>query len=1320
MMVHSPIVADFRSWIKPRVRASSVKSLSFGIAFLLFSWCLPSAAGQEEIPKLRVACVGDSITEGTANADYRINSWPQILQRMLDRQFPDQYEIRNFGRSGATLLRKGRKPYWDQDVYSQALAYDPNLVILNLGTNDATEANWIPHGSAFEDDCRKLIETFRGLSSKPRVYLSNLTEMMENHPLYEECKLNRLRIERILHKLAREYELPIIDFKTPTAGRMELFPDGLHPNTAGNALLAGAAFEAICGKKAPGDPSLQPLSVEGERHHLVQNGKGIKVKLGNWKQASGWVEGTGAKQLLLSKLGVAEGDFHLQARLRMRNQKNSAAGFVINDNFFGFEGARGTVFRNGPQMGGLRLLHPAELLWKRDDWIEFEVIRNGAMVWFLVNQFIVDMAPIPGKVERLGFDPTRSLMQIKDLSIVGSTFPIQPRHWQRRSYRTPWVDLSIQKSRVKFLSKEDVIIGNTLVSEPLIDPESGERISFVSAKKEGQPAFVKFKRPNETGWSEPLLLPAILTGTGYAAAILADGRVLVTFRDLHPTSPTRGDFVAWVGRIQDLRSQEEGDFTCRLLQNRGRPLQSGSLGLKVFPDGTVVSTAESRSRGGAPIAISQIRYDLPAMIELLPTRGSELPLLDLDRDSGRHVVVDREEGQYLGHVTTVLLEDGKTMLAVYPKGHGKGAIVYKRSEDGGLTWSGRLPTPQSWQSSREVPTIHRVIDPESGQKRLILWSGLYPARLAVSEDDGVHWSELQAAGDWGGIVVMGFVERLRNGSYLAMFHDDGRFISKENRRVHPPVFTVYKTFSHDGGYHWTEPEVVWSGTEIHLCEPGCIRSPDGRTLAVLLRENSRTQNSYVIFSEDEGLTWSPPRELPASLTGDRHTGKMSPDGRLFISFRDTSHDSSTQGDWNGWVGTWEDIYYGRPGQYRVRIKDNKHRWDTAYPGVEVLPNGTFVVTTYGHWEEGKPPYILSARFTLEELDRKASEVPWKKTLFTAGMNGVHTYRIPALAVTQSGALIACVDARIRSSRDLPNNIDTVIRRSFDGGKSWGEVQTILDWPEGEGTADPCLLVDSESNRVWCAVTWSGKASWSSSKPGFGRDSFHNYLVYSDDDGQSWSKPINITREIKDPDWKSTWFSPGAGLVSKQGRMFLPFSAADENSKVFTFAAASDDGGKNWRRIGPMGANTNESMIVQLSDQRLLCNMRSRHGFHQRAISYSGDGGANWSPLEHHSELVGPVCQASLLTVPAAITPDQREWLVFCNPASKKRDSLSLRVSFDGGLTWPVLRQVHSGPAAYSCMSILADGRIGLLYERGEENPYEGIGFASIPLTWLAE
>lgn len=368
---------------------------------------------------------------------------------------------------------------------------------------------------------------------------------------------------------------------------------------------------------------------------------------------------------------------------------------------------------------------------------------------------------------------------------------------------------------------------------------------------------------------------------------------------------------------------------------------------------------------------------LSGLLMCLCLMGADHPrFIDLDDQVFRQVVVDREANQYLGHPTTLLLEDSKTLLCVYPKGHGRGPIVYKRSTDGGLTWSDRLDTPASWSTSKETPTLHRVID-AAGRKRIVMFSGLYPCRMAISEDDGATWSELNKVGDWGGIVTMGCVTKLETGAghYMALFHDDGRFFASTPDTSKPRAMTLYRTISTDGGLTWKFPDVVDRSSTHHICEPGLVRSPDGKQLAVLLRENSRRHNSQIIFSNDEGTTWTTIRNLPASLNGDRHTGKYLPDGRLFISFRSRQPKDAQpvahEGDWIAWVGTYDDLVQGNPGQYVVRLKDNKKGADCAYPGVEVLPDGTIVTTTYGHWSAGQEPYILSVRLKLDELDRMA-------------------------------------------------------------------------------------------------------------------------------------------------------------------------------------------------------------------------------------------------------------------------------------------------------------------------------------------------------------
>lgn len=702
--------------------------------------------------------------------------------------------------------------------------------------------------------------------------------------------------------------------------------------------------------------------------------------------------------------------------------------------------------------------------------------------------------------------------------------------------------------------------------------------------------------------------------------------------------------------------------------------------------------------------------------------GYTIPTLDLAADRGRQVVVDREPGLYLGHPTTVLLEDGKTILCVYPKGHGRGAIVYKRSVDGGKTWSERLPTPASWATSRETPTIHRIVD-RQGKKRLIVWSGLYPARFAISEDEGRTWSELQKAGDWGGIVVMGALTRLHDGSHIALFHDDGRFFAEGGKRREPASMRVYQVRSEDGGLSWSAPRMILESSPHLLCEPGILRSPDGKRLAVLLRENSRTRNSYVIFSADEARTWSQPRELPAALTGDRHTGVTTPDGRLFVTFRDTTRQSPTKGDWVAWVGTWADIVHGRQGQYRVRLMDNHHRWDCAYPGLELLPDGTLVTTTYGHWEAGQKPYLVSLRLSMAELDRLAAR---HSTVFAHEER--HGYRIPALLCAKDGSLLALCERRIGLHDHAENDI--VLRRSADGGRSWQELQVIAD-EGGDSLNDPCAVV-LDSGRILLRYTRYPEGVHQRvskhtvmAEAGYGgAKTTRIYICQSDDHGRTWSSPREVTRRMR----RETSISvggPGVGVQLRQGphkgRILLANYEGvriDARRRGFRNSVSiSDDGGKTWRLSPAMDdtalapAQGNEPQLAVCADGSLLFSARllgSR--VPGRKLCWSRDGGETWSAPVLSTELSTPACMSSVVGYRLA---EERVLIHSLPHDPKRRANGSLFVSRDGGRHWSKLRSLGPGGFAYSCLAVLPDGDLGCLYETGAGRSFR-IMFQRIP------
>jgi sialidase-1 len=192
------------------------------------------------------------------------------------------------------------------------------------------------------------------------------------------------------------------------------------------------------------------------------------------------------------------------------------------------------------------------------------------------------------------------------------------------------------------------------------------------------------------------------------------------------------------------------------------------------------------------------------------------------------------------------------------------------------------------------------------------------------------------------------------------------------------------------------------------------------------------------------------------------------------------------------------------------------------------------------------------------------------------------------------------------------------------------------------------------------------------------------------------------------------FGPGAGIQLKSGRLAVPCDHYVAGTKAqYAHVIYSDDIGKTWKLGGIVGPKCNESQIVELDDGSVMLNMRSYRGTNRRLVAISKDGGETFSDPVEDKMLIEPVCQASILRLPG-----ENSGILFSNPNSTKREKMTVRLSRDQGKTWPHATRLHSGPAAYSCLAALADGRIGCLYERGEKNAYETITFARLSLGWL--
>ncbi len=367
-------------------------------------------------------------------------------------------------------------------------------------------------------------------------------------------------------------------------------------------------------------------------------------------------------------------------------------------------------------------------------------------------------------------------------------------------------------------------------------------------------------------------------------------------------------------------------------------------------------------------------------------------------------------------------------------------------------------------------------------------------------------------------------------------------------------------------------------------------------------------------------------------------------------------------------------------------------------------------------------------------------------LRSAGQDSCDTYRIPGIITTNSGALIAVYDNRYNNSKDLQEDIDIGMSRSTDGGQTWAPMKVIMDMGEyggrsqqQNGIGDPCVLYDHFKNIIWVAALWMSGSSpdkmiWWESQPGMKpEETGQIILVNSTDDGQTWSQPVNITRQVKLPEWQLLLQGPGRGITMKDGTLVFPAQfKADIGTKAldggrFTSHSTivySKDAGKTWHIGTGAKPNTTEAQVVELNDGVLMLNMRDdrnrsdKSSTNGRAVAITHDLGQTWEAHPSSNSLLPePNCMASLISTTIAISGTEREVLFFSNPDNKtERKNMTVKASLDHGLTWPSDLQVEfyeDKVYGYSCLTMVDKNTLGILYEGNKEIVFQKIPVKNI-------
>jgi sialidase-1 len=340
---------------------------------------------------------------------------------------------------------------------------------------------------------------------------------------------------------------------------------------------------------------------------------------------------------------------------------------------------------------------------------------------------------------------------------------------------------------------------------------------------------------------------------------------------------------------------------------------------------------------------------------------------------------------------------------------------------------------------------------------------------------------------------------------------------------------------------------------------------------------------------------------------------------------------------------------------------------------------------------------------LQAQDQKSNQTFEFTNLFNSGDLDDGCYRIPALITASNGDVIAAIDERVENCGDLRSNrdINIVIRRSSDNGETWSEIETVIDYPFGESASDPSMILDRETSTLWMFFNYMDLENE--------KDIYYLKAVSSKDNGKTWSKPVDITSQITKPEWHDDFkfITSGRGIQTTDGTMLHTLVNLDEG--VFLFG--SKDHGENWFLLDSPINPADESKVIELSDGSLMVNSRVAN-IGMRYIHTSSDHGKRWTS-KPDSTLIDPGSNASLLR---HTTKEHPTILLFSNSKHPdERKNMTIRSSFDEGKTWTEGTTIYPGSAAYSSMTILENGNIGLFFEKDH---YSENVFVTVPLHSL--